>query len=561
MAQLALLFSTLFWFLVFEFVLSSPIETQYPKRTENGIHVPIFRSESRSVRRRGELTGQMGLGDFVDVSYSVLVTVGGIESPLVLDTGSSDLWVASDACKTCKTTLPLFPQASFVPTGVNVDLLYGDSLTGTHASGIVGTDTISFAGISVPNQYFAAINNTDTDVLDTGNAGIFGLGFALNSLIWNKVFANKFESQSSSTRRSLPRRRLSSNSNYGTRFFPHLQHLQHLISSAQKRAASAAALTQAVLQSYPTYGPALTRMVTTNSLASAMFTISLQRDTLDIGGNAGILSLGELPGGIQETALTWAPVRKYPSSLQAPADSPDETYPIAWEIFIDDVFLDGVRLPRSNLSSSTIVLSGLVDTGNSLIRGPADVVDVINSRVGKTFACTTPHTLAFSIAGKLFPVDARDFASQAFDGEMSECSANVVETDAPVAGKGYQYSWSLGDPFIKGVLASFYYGNITYPSADPPRIGLLSTVPADGGAAALQSAVENAINHNGGNEYTTSNVAPTGVPVAAGTGASGVPLAPVGKIETNGVRRGRGSGTPIHLLLLLAVPVVAWLVD
>ncbi|KAJ6482629.1 aspartic peptidase domain-containing protein [Mycena sanguinolenta] len=551
MAQLGLLFSTLFWFLFFVLsVFASPLERQQlqrPKRTENGVHIPIFRTVSRDLRQRGELMGAIGLGDFKDVSYSFLVTVGGTEAPLVLDTGSSDLWIASDACNNCKTNAPLFPQASFLPTGMNVSLQYGDSHTGTHASGLIGTDEIVFAGISVPNQYFAAIDNTNTTVLRTGSAGIFGLGFALNSVIWNEVFANKFQSQSSS-RRSLSPRRLSSSSNYGTRFFPNLQ---NLISPSQKRSTSATALTQAALESYSTYGPAVTRMVTTNSLTSAMFTISLQRNTMDIGGNAGVLSLGELPAGVQESALTWAPVRKYPSALQAPANSPNETYPIAWEIFIDDVFLDGVPLPRSNLSSSSIALSGLVDTGNSLIRGPSDVVKMINAQVGKNFPCTTAHTLAFSIGGKLFPIDARDFASQSSKGSMSQCSANVAATDSPVAGQGYQYSWSLGDPFIKGVLASFYYGNITYPSVDPPRIGFLSTVPADGGAAALQNAVNSANSNNGGKEYMTSNAAPTGVP-EAGVGPNGVPLAPV---EKNGVER-----MSSNLLLLAAVPVVAWLV-
>lgn len=200
---------------------------------------------------------------------------------------------------------------------MDVKLLYGDSLTGSHASGVIGTDAVSFAGLSIPNQYFAAINDTDTNVLDTGCAGIFGLGFALNSVIWNEVFADKFAASESSSVRSLPRRLLSSN--YATRFFPDLSKL----ASARKRAPSKA-VTTAVLQSYPSEGPALTRMVTTNSLVSPMFTISLQRDTLDIGGNAGILSLGELPTGVAASSLTWAPVRGYPGALLAPADSPDE---------------------------------------------------------------------------------------------------------------------------------------------------------------------------------------------------------------------------------------------
>ena len=38
------------------------------------------------------------------------------------------------------------------------------------------------------------------------------------------------------------------------------------------------------------------------------------------------------------------------------------------------------------------------------------------------------------------------------------------------------------------VLAAFYYGNLTRPSQDPPRIGLLSTVPSDG-AERLKEAI------------------------------------------------------------------------
>jgi hypothetical protein len=38
-----------------------------------------------------------------------------------------------------------------------------------------------------------------------------------------------------------------------------------------------------------------------------------------------------------------------------------EVYPISWEIFLDDVFLDGERLPRSTLSSP-ISPSALIDT-------------------------------------------------------------------------------------------------------------------------------------------------------------------------------------------------------
>lgn len=60
---------------------------------------------------------------------------------------------------------------------MNVDLRYGDSRTGTHASGAIGKDTVGIAGLILENQALASINDTDTLILETGSAGIFGLGF------------------------------------------------------------------------------------------------------------------------------------------------------------------------------------------------------------------------------------------------------------------------------------------------------------------------------------------------------------------------------------------------
>ena len=43
------------------------------------------------------------------------------------------------------------------------------------------------------------------------------------------------------------------------------------------------------------------------------------------------------------------------------------------------------------------------------------------------------------------------------------------------------------DVFVR-TLVAFYYGNMTRPSADPPRVGLKSTVPSNA-AAELKEAV------------------------------------------------------------------------
>src|ERR1700761_4761131 len=75
----------------------------------------------------------------------------------VSDTGSSDLWIVSTACTSpsCLNGTSSIPypaaqvQSPVAGKNVNVDLLYGDSLTGTHANGPVGMDTCTIAGLSM----------------------------------------------------------------------------------------------------------------------------------------------------------------------------------------------------------------------------------------------------------------------------------------------------------------------------------------------------------------------------------------------------------------------------
>ena len=62
---------------------------------------------------------------------------------------------------------------------MRVRLEYGDSSTGTYADGVIGGDTANLAGFTLRNHFFAAVNDTNTTVLQTGSAGILGLGFPL----------------------------------------------------------------------------------------------------------------------------------------------------------------------------------------------------------------------------------------------------------------------------------------------------------------------------------------------------------------------------------------------
>ncbi|KAG9309609.1 aspartic peptidase domain-containing protein [Chiua virens] len=519
-----------------------------------GIHIPIVRTPA-TLAQRAVTAGSIGLGDFDDVSYAVQVVIGGTHIPVVLDTGSSDLWVLSTSCEqTCSSSsnknnsqkIQFYPPTSFRSAGIGTTLIYGDSTTGTYAKGPIGSDSVSLAGLALQGQYFAAINSTNTSVVQTGAAGILGLGFPYNSLFWTELLQS--QNQISGNTNGKGRRDLLTEADEGhARFSDRLQNLAvrwfrktdlaNAVGSPLEK--SMAQMTTATLQSsIITYGPLIPRLVAQGMLDSPMFSITLQRDTIQIGGNEGMLSIGQLPSTVQSESLTWVNVRGYPASqggLSAPADAPGEVYPVAWEIPVDDVWFDGVKLARSKMSSPSISLSALLDTGNSLIRGPPDVVTQIYSRLGgPKFACSPPHSLVFQIAGKMFPVDPRDFVSQVRASDPDMCVANVVATDVPVSdGTGYLYSWNLGDPFLKGVLAAFHYGSLTHPSQNPPRVGLLSTIDPNAGKQLCDDKHVAEENHKG--YPMIAEPAPASLPPPRGTGIGGVPLAPQPSTTESGI--------------------------
>lgn len=67
--------------------------------------------------------------------------IGSTTVPLLLDTGSSDLWVISDSCpKNCSAGLPTYPHKKLNYSGVDARLFYGDSFSRSTRS----KSTVSF---------------------------------------------------------------------------------------------------------------------------------------------------------------------------------------------------------------------------------------------------------------------------------------------------------------------------------------------------------------------------------------------------------------------------------
>ena len=79
-----------------------------------------------------------------------------------------------------------------------------------------------------------------------------------------------------------------------------------------------------IFRAWSAFGPFLARFVTAAQLTLPMYTLTLQRDSIQVGGNVGMLSIGEMPSGVSEDSLTWVPIRAYPYWVLAPPDSPNE---------------------------------------------------------------------------------------------------------------------------------------------------------------------------------------------------------------------------------------------
>jgi len=112
----------------------------------------------------------------------------------------------------------------------------------------------------------------------------------------------------------------------------------------------------------------------------------------------------------------------------------------------------------------------------------------------------------------MFPVDPRDMIGEQREGDTTTCVAdNLVSTDAPTVGATFR--WNLGAPFMRSNLVAFHYGNLTHPSVDPPRIGLMSLVPENADDLFRQVIVDA---QQTGDFEQTLQIAPTEIAAAEG---------------------------------------------
>ncbi|EPQ54524.1 acid protease [Gloeophyllum trabeum ATCC 11539] len=108
-----------------------------------------------------------------NAEYISNITLGGVSIPVMLDTGSSDLWVAQN-----------IPNAK--DTGKSAKLSYA---VGT-AAGDIYTAPLEFDGYTVPDQAFIMVTDTksfSTDISAQGYNGLVGLGPNSGSVIYKEI--------------------------------------------------------------------------------------------------------------------------------------------------------------------------------------------------------------------------------------------------------------------------------------------------------------------------------------------------------------------------------------
>ncbi|KAF9072922.1 aspartic peptidase domain-containing protein [Rhodocollybia butyracea] len=145
---------------------------------QKGFKIPLIRSptsQSVSSFQSGDGITVMNQNDF---AYTVKVSIGEEVFHLTLDTGSSDLWVISNACQTSDClNVARYSRAFSTNLTISQIPFHIDYVTGS-VSGLVASETVCLGLFQMFSQVFGLANSTqDIDFSGNANSGILGLAF------------------------------------------------------------------------------------------------------------------------------------------------------------------------------------------------------------------------------------------------------------------------------------------------------------------------------------------------------------------------------------------------
>ncbi|KAG0705700.1 acid protease [Suillus ampliporus] len=335
-----------------------------------------------------------------DGTYYVVLQAGQISFRAALDTGSADFWLTSTECTTSTcTSVPRYPltydSPTFVPINNNGTTFSVDYADGTSASGFVARETVEVANVTLANQAFGVVTNSNITLVDEVS-GILGLGFSRQSEI-------------------------SARAVNATPFF--------------------STLAQQGILDYPIFGLSLTRNAT-GTLALGAIDVSVVQNASEIVWNE-VMSFS--PVGTQTNTsgyFFWAiPLSSF--AVNGTQYTPQPTYPgplYNVSIALLDVGTPGLYGPYQDVTRlySSFPSSRLVDDSGQWV-----------------IPCDSSATMSFSFgAGNSFVLEPTDYIIGPAEGNPDLCLS--WPKASPPSADGVD--WLLGTPFLRTVYSIWSYG-------------------------------------------------------------------------------------------------------
>ncbi|KAL4940568.1 hypothetical protein BDV06DRAFT_223942 [Aspergillus oleicola] len=380
------------------------------------------------LRRRNHNTTSSMVATEYGTIFDVEATIGGQRFQLLVDSGSSDLYVMKTNF-TCLDndngqTLPeedcLYDlNRTYVSnTYMQIpDQIFGIKYGAGIASGVMAYEEVTVAGITVPHQRIG-IADKSTPMGDGVNSGLIGLGYpALTSAHPSNI---------------------TDNSTYWYNRLP--------------------------------YNPLLYNMYGQGLIKEPYFAHALARSPLNDSSPTfgGYLSFGELPPVTHEDKWVVAPVEIMDNiPLNFTSNRRTRSY---WATTLSAYLGTGSRhnATTSKNSSVTTPFQAFFDTGNPLSYLPSRVAEPLNDAFNppgiynKTLqayvvSCTAqpPSDFSLMIDGKKLTHDPRDLIYQT--GEEGPCISAIGNSDEIRLLEDLQLN-VIGVPFLKNVLAVFDIG-------------------------------------------------------------------------------------------------------
>ncbi|GJE90866.1 A1 family peptidase [Phanerochaete sordida] len=163
---------------IFSLILASSVF-----RTAACQSIPLFRVPKQQPASPPSLfSSNVSVSDVNGFAYLARMDIGAQNFLVLLDTGSSDLWIVSSGCTEddC-SNVPKYqptPTLDLSPTAFELRYLLGE------VSGVIGTETVGLGRFEVLSQVFALANQTaGLGLAATGNSGILGLSFPTEAAI------------------------------------------------------------------------------------------------------------------------------------------------------------------------------------------------------------------------------------------------------------------------------------------------------------------------------------------------------------------------------------------